>query len=58
MYEQVELWKPAGEAAYLCKKYEIAADYFDRSGDYIRAIDSYERVRNWDKILNTIKKYK
>lgn len=58
MYERLELWKEAGESAFLCNKYDIAADYFDKAGDYIRAIDACEKLRQWEKILQLVHKYK
>lgn len=58
LYEQLGLWKQAGEAAHQTKQLEKAANYFDKAGDYIRSIDSYERIRDWDSILVLLHKYK
>lgn len=58
LYEQCALWKQAGEAAYLCDKFELAGDYFERALDHIRAIDSWQRTRNWDRVLQCVHHFK
>ena len=52
------MYKQAGEAYYLMKDYEAAAEQFEETKDLMRILECYDLCRNFDKILESLYKYK
>lgn len=54
LFKESGLIGQAAEAYYICGKFEDAGNLFADKNEYVRAIESYRRGMNWDKLVHTI----
>ena len=58
IYEKLELPREAGEACFMLKDYERTAELFLRGGDFVRAIECFEKTKDYSKILDILENLK
>ena len=58
IYHRAGWTREAGEACFMLKQYDKAAELFYQGKDYMRAIESYEKCKNYEAILGVLSEYK
>jgi len=54
-YEKIGFNREAGEACYMLKDYERAGDFYRAGGDFIKAIECYEKCNAFEKVMQVIR---
>jgi len=49
--------KQVAESLYMQHKYIEAGEHFAEGGDYLKSIECYDLVNDWEAILKIIKKF-
>lgn len=57
-YIKLDWKKQAAECSANLKNYKEAAKLFDEGGDYVRAIENYEKVYEYEAILECVERHK
>ena len=54
LFERVEAWGQCAEAHMANNNHQAAGEMFLRTGEYLRAIEAFKVIRNWEAILDCI----
>ncbi|KAM3142568.1 hypothetical protein pb186bvf_005227 [Paramecium bursaria] len=57
IYEENGWIKEAAEAAYQSGQYQQSGTLFLKAKDIVRALDSFEMIKDWDGVYNTLKQF-